>query len=107
MSKNIEFKYSNADPDERTFIGSNISAEETHFKVSSTADGLKIETKEVTGESRVKDSGSKLSFYVNGKRLPIAIGIDNEHKGAETFISMCCYTFKNFIYRSPRSKRNV
>lgn len=82
----IEFKYSNADPDERTFIGSNISAEETHFKVSSTADGLKIETKEVTGETRVKDSGSKLSFYVNGKRLPIAIGIDNEHKGAETFI---------------------
>lgn len=82
----IEFKYSNADPDERTFIGSNISAEETHFKVSSTADGLKIETKEVIGESRVKDSGSKLSFYVNGKRLPIAIGIDNEHKGAETFI---------------------
>lgn len=82
----IEFKYSNADPDERTFIGSNISAEETHFKVSSTADGLKIETKEVTGETRVKDSGSKLSFYVNGKRLPIAIGIDNEHKGAEIFI---------------------
>ena len=82
----IEFKYSNADPDERTFIGSNISVEETHFKVSSTADGLKIETKEVTGETRVKDSGSKLSFYVNGKRLPIAIGIDNEHKGAETFI---------------------
>ena len=82
----IEFKYSNADPYERTYIGSNRSAEDTHFKVSSTADGLKIETKEVTGETRVKDSGSKLSFYVNGKRLPIAIGIDNEHKGAETFI---------------------
>ena len=82
----IQFKYSNADPDETTFIGSNISAEETHFKVSSTAYGLKIETKEVIGETRVKDSGSSLSFYVNGKRLPIAIGIDNEHKGAETFI---------------------
>lgn len=82
----IEFKYSNADPDERTFIGSNISAEETHFKVSSTADGLKIETKEVIGETRKEDSGSSLSFYVNGKRLPIAIGIDDEHKGAETFI---------------------
>lgn len=82
----IEFKYSSADPDEVTFIGSNISAEETHFKVSSTADGLKIETKEVIGETRNKDSGSSLSFYVNGKRLPIAIGIDNEHKGAETFI---------------------
>ncbi len=82
----IEFKYSNADPDERTFIGNNISAEETHFKVSSTADGLKIETKVVPGETRVKDSGSSLSFYVNGKRLPIAIGIDNDHKGAETFI---------------------
>lgn len=82
----IEFKYSSADPDEVTFIGSNISAEETHFKVSSTADGLKIETKEVIGETRKEDSGSSLSFYVNGKRLPIAIGIDNEHKGAETFI---------------------
>ena len=82
----IEFKYSNADPYERTYIGSNSSAEETHFKVSSTADGLKIETKEVIGETRKKGSGAYICFYVNGKRLPVSIGIDDEHKGAETFI---------------------
>lgn len=82
----IEFKYSNADPYERTYIGSNRSAEDTHFKVSSTADGLKIETKEVIGETRKKGSGAYICFYVNGKRLPISIGIDDEHKGAETFI---------------------
>ena len=82
----IEFKYSNADPYERTYIGSNRSAEDTHFKVSSTADGLKIETKEVIGETRKKGSGAYICFYVKGKRLPISIGIDDEHQGAETFI---------------------
>lgn len=85
----IEFRYNGADADEKTFIESNISdifAEQTHFKVSSTAQGLKIEIKEVPGETRVKDSGSSLSFYVDGKKLPVSIAIDNEHKGAETFI---------------------
>jgi len=85
----IEFRYNGADADELTFIESNISdifVEETHFKVSSTAQGLKIETKEVPGETRVENSGSKLVFYANGKKLPVSISIDNEHKGAETFI---------------------